>query len=753
MVTRLFYGSPIDEDISRLTAEDVPNHELDMSEALNFADQVRSKEHSAKEAARALRKRLSFSNPNVQILTLTLADICMKNGGSLIQLELSNREYVEEMAGLLDSRTGREYELRQLVLKLIQEWAHMFKGDSEKGYVSGVYERMKRTGYSFPRVDVVSSGAMADTASAPEWEDSPVCQRCRTQFSLTNRKHHCRHCGKCVCNDCSSNQAPIPKFAIYEPVRVCHGCYLRLKNIVADIEDPSGNSSHRATSSFSGNESGGRHSSRSGRHSHSPRRMSKTRHSTNGDDEDLKRAIELSLKEAQQKPNYADFTLRDDVASPSASIQATVSAASPATVTKASTTNYPVINSRNEPYPLTSAPKDYLDNTNGGGDEDDDADLRAAIEASLKDMPESKTSVPDYLATSSSANNYPSTQTRNQYSSISYGNPNFREGPAIATKEEVDQDDAPLSAFMPPADVDEEEGNGPLNTTEMENLKLFDALLVRDRDSGQDVQQDPQVQYLHETVGQIRPKITEAIDSADHKHKEFVKLHDRIVTAIKIYDQLLDKRLRSSTLNSGSNNNQNRLSYMPPPPPLSSFISQQPMYPAVPPQQTSYTPSVVSQSPYPPGNQQKPTASVVCNMPPSQSYFPQEHQQQPPPQSMPPVSQGYQQPVPISQEYQQPQHNYSSQTGQSSYIYPTGGESNGVPQQQQQPTLTRAPAANSNYSQPPPASSSVWHVPNIPVLQPFNTKLPSQPELAPVSAPTNKTEPAEPVEEAPLIEF
>ncbi|KAJ2340251.1 Vacuolar protein-sorting-associated protein 27, partial [Coemansia sp. RSA 2618] len=134
MVMRFIYGSPIEDEIARLTAEDVPNHELDISEALNFADKIRSKEISAKDTAKALRDRLSFANPNVQILAINLADICVKNGGSLIQLEISRREFIDAITNLLDSRTGRDYELRQLVLRTIQEWAALFRGNSEMSY-------------------------------------------------------------------------------------------------------------------------------------------------------------------------------------------------------------------------------------------------------------------------------------------------------------------------------------------------------------------------------------------------------------------------------------------------------------------------------------------------------------------------------------------------------------------------------------------------------------------------------------------
>ncbi|KAJ1821318.1 Vacuolar protein-sorting-associated protein 27, partial [Coemansia sp. RSA 2598] len=287
MFARLFYENPIEDEINRLTDEGVPNHELEIASALNFADRVRSKEFSAKDVARVLSKRLEHHNPVVQMLTLSLADICIKNGGSLIQLEISKREFIDQIVGLLESKTGRYYELTQLVLKLIQEWAHLFKNNTEMGYPCGVYERLKRSGYSFPKLDVVSSGAMIETASPPEWEDSPVCQRCRTQFTFTNRKHHCRHCGKCFCNDCSSNTTAIPKFGLYDPVRVCHGCYLRLKKIVSEPD----NASLSIGQSGFGTQSGAYRSN-----SVSASRPAATVPDVSAEDEDLKRAIELSIQ-------------------------------------------------------------------------------------------------------------------------------------------------------------------------------------------------------------------------------------------------------------------------------------------------------------------------------------------------------------------------------------------------------------------------------------------------------------------------
>ncbi len=41
-------------------------------------------------------------------------------------------------------------------------------------------------------------------AQAPVWmPDTPDCTSCKQEFSFWLRKHHCRACGACVCDDCS----------------------------------------------------------------------------------------------------------------------------------------------------------------------------------------------------------------------------------------------------------------------------------------------------------------------------------------------------------------------------------------------------------------------------------------------------------------------------------------------------------------------------------------------------------------------
>lgn len=57
------------------------------------------------------------------------------------------------------------------------------------------------------------------------WSTSELCQECGTKFTITMRKHHCRHCGRTLCKNCSNNDIPILKFNINKPVRVCSVCF------------------------------------------------------------------------------------------------------------------------------------------------------------------------------------------------------------------------------------------------------------------------------------------------------------------------------------------------------------------------------------------------------------------------------------------------------------------------------------------------------------------------------------------------
>ncbi|KAJ3087321.1 Vacuolar protein-sorting-associated protein 27 [Quaeritorhiza haematococci] len=193
---------------------------------LEICDKIKSKEVPAKTAAASIKKRINDKNPNVQILALKLADVCVKNGGHHFLVEVASRDFMDNLVSLSRQSAGSHWDVRQKVLALIQTWGLAFKSKYDLKYVTEVYEMLKREGIAFPPVqNAEASAVMIDTQTAPEWTDSDVCMRCRTAFTTFNRKHHCRNCGQTFCQSCSSKNIPLPHLGITQEVRVCDGCF------------------------------------------------------------------------------------------------------------------------------------------------------------------------------------------------------------------------------------------------------------------------------------------------------------------------------------------------------------------------------------------------------------------------------------------------------------------------------------------------------------------------------------------------
>lgn len=51
------------------------------------------------------------------------------------------------------------------------------------------------------------------------------CSVCKAQFSPLLPLHHCRECGKGVCDDCSNARKAVPSRGWDKPVRVCNKCH------------------------------------------------------------------------------------------------------------------------------------------------------------------------------------------------------------------------------------------------------------------------------------------------------------------------------------------------------------------------------------------------------------------------------------------------------------------------------------------------------------------------------------------------
>ena len=366
------------------------NSHVDLPDALHLADLLRSAQVPPQHATASLVRRLRHPNPNVQLLALELADLCVKNGGTpfLVCFSRGAADHgaaaeLELLARGVRAGGGVHRDVKERVLARLQDWATAFKakhpGASSSSSSSSssaqladselvrVYDRLLREGVAFPPRDPTATAAMVDSLSAPDWADAPYCTRCRTDFSTFNRKHHCRNCGNVFDAQCSSGSAPLPHYGILEPVRVCDACLKKVREgkgasvVTASASAAASASPGLARSqSFGGaaaaRPAGVERSKTSGGSSSSSRAAARER-----EDDDLRRAIEASLKDVEP-----DSLRRDD--------------APPAPVAK------------------PGYHPSYASQVHGAGDskrggtaalqarEDDDPDLAAAIAASLRDL-------------------------------------------------------------------------------------------------------------------------------------------------------------------------------------------------------------------------------------------------------------------------------------------------------------------------------------------------------------------------------
>jgi len=108
-------------------------------------------------------------------------------------------------------------DLYETILRMIQD-----------GVRKKVFHFQQKTDEKFKRDSSLPAQMINSQLKRPEWirdEDVTHCMQCSNSFSLLNRKHHCRACGKVVCYNCSLQKLMLLQLGYNQLERVCDTCF------------------------------------------------------------------------------------------------------------------------------------------------------------------------------------------------------------------------------------------------------------------------------------------------------------------------------------------------------------------------------------------------------------------------------------------------------------------------------------------------------------------------------------------------
>ncbi|KAH8293168.1 hypothetical protein KR044_009654, partial [Drosophila immigrans] len=199
--------------------------EPDWPSILLICDEINQKDVTPKNAFAAIKKKMNSPNPHSACYSLLVLESIVKNCGAPVHEEVFTKENCEMFSSFLE-QTPHE-NVRQKMLELVQTWAYAFRSSDKFQAIKDTMTILKAKGHTFPELKEADAMYTADTA--PNWADGKVCHRCRSEFTFTNRKHHCRNCGQVFCGQCTGKQCPLPKYGIEKDVRVCDGCFMALQ--------------------------------------------------------------------------------------------------------------------------------------------------------------------------------------------------------------------------------------------------------------------------------------------------------------------------------------------------------------------------------------------------------------------------------------------------------------------------------------------------------------------------------------------
>jgi hypothetical protein len=134
------------------------NFEPNLALSLEITDLINAKQGAApREAAVAIVQYINHRNPNVSLLALSLLDICVKNCGYPFHLQISTKEFLNELVRRFPERPPiRTTRVQNRILELVEEWRRTIcetsKYKEDLGFIRDMHRLLHYKGYTFPKV-------------------------------------------------------------------------------------------------------------------------------------------------------------------------------------------------------------------------------------------------------------------------------------------------------------------------------------------------------------------------------------------------------------------------------------------------------------------------------------------------------------------------------------------------------------------------------------------------------------------------
>ncbi|KAK3111450.1 ARF-binding protein [Teratosphaeriaceae sp. CCFEE 6253] len=134
------------------------NFEPNLALCLEIADTINAKAAGApREAAVAIVGYINHRNANVSLLALSLLDICVKNCGYPFHLQISTKDFLNELVRRFPERPPiRTTRVQLRILELVEEWRRTIcetsKYKDDLGFIRDMHRLLSYKGYVFPAV-------------------------------------------------------------------------------------------------------------------------------------------------------------------------------------------------------------------------------------------------------------------------------------------------------------------------------------------------------------------------------------------------------------------------------------------------------------------------------------------------------------------------------------------------------------------------------------------------------------------------